>query len=318
MPSADRGVPAEPPRPEPSARARDLVHGAYDVHVHVLPDVLPRVTSDLQLARRCLDVGLAGYVLKSHYTMTAERAIVVSQATGADVVGAITLNWAVGGINPLGVEICARLGGRFVWMPTADAANDVRARAQKAQTGKPAGFIALQGELEARGLTRPPIEVLDGNGQVSGPVRDVLRVVVQNDMVLCTGHLSGEEIVAVVQAARREGVRRIVITHPDFPTQSLGTAEQASLAEMGCLLERCFGTPHAGRVAWETVFANIRACGPARTVISSDLGQPHNPPVEDGLALMADRLLEAGFTDEEVRIMTVTNSRSAVGAEVVP
>jgi hypothetical protein len=302
----------------PSERARELVRGAYDIHTHVLPDVMPRITSDLQLARRCLEVGMPGYVLKSHYTMTAERATVVSMATGADVIGAITLNWPVGGINPLGVEICARLGGRFVWMPTADAANDVRARSEQPQPGKPAGFIALQGELDAKGLARPPLEVLDDRGEVSESVRAVLRVIAEHDMVLCTGHLSGPEIGTVVRAARSEGVRRIVVTHPDFPTQSLGRPEQESLAGMGCLLERCFGTPHAGRVPWETVFANIRACGPAHSVISSDLGQPQNPPVEDGIALMADRLLGAGFSDAEVRTMTVSNSRSMVGAEVAP
>jgi hypothetical protein len=43
--------------------------------------------------------------------------------------------------------------------------------------------------------------------------------------------------------------------------------------------------------------------------LSSDLGQPFNPPVEDGLALLADRLLEAGFTDEEIHVMAVFNTR---------
>ena len=40
----------------------------------------------------------------------------------------------------------------------------------------------------------------------------------------------------------------------------------------------------------------------ARTSGARDLGQVFNPPVEDGLAIMADRFLEAGFSEEEVRI----------------
>jgi hypothetical protein len=44
-------------------------------------------------------------------------------------------------------------------------------------------------------------------------------------------------------------------------------------------------------------------------VLSTDLGQPQNPPVQDGLALFADRLLEAGFSEAEVRTMAVTNTR---------
>jgi hypothetical protein len=52
-----------------------------------------------------------------------------------------------------------------------------------------------------------------------------------------------------------------------------------------------------------------RAVGAQRTVWVTDLGQVFNPPVEDGLALMADHFLAAGFTDEEVHTMAVTNTR---------
>jgi hypothetical protein len=50
-------------------------------------------------------------------------------------------------------------------------------------------------------------------------------------------------------------------------------------------------------------------------VWSSDLGQTFNPPVEDGLALMADRFLEAGFSDDDVVTMAVTNTRRLAGEE---
>jgi hypothetical protein len=100
-----------------------------------------------------------------------------------------------------------------------------------------------------------------------------------------------------------------VVTHPEFTSQRLSVAEQRELAEEGALLERCFTTPYTGKVAWDDLFATIRAVGPARSILSSDLGQPFNPPVEDGLALFADRLLAAGFTEDEVHTMAVTNSR---------
>ena len=66
---------------------------------------------------------------------------------------------------------------------------------------------------------------------------------------------------------------------------------------------------------WETWLENIRATGPERSVLSTDLGQSFNPPVEDGLALMVDRLLGAGFDEEEVHTMAVTNTRRVAGAE---
>src|SRR5205823_8046638 len=63
--------------PRPSARARELVRGAYDLHVHTSPDIMPRSASDLELAHRCRQWGLAGFVIKSHYVPTAERAALV-------------------------------------------------------------------------------------------------------------------------------------------------------------------------------------------------------------------------------------------------
>ena len=130
---------------------------------------------------------------------------------------------------------------------------------------------------------------------------------------LATGHLSGEEIVVVVEAATDAGVRQVVVTHPEFTSQRLPVEVQQRLAARGALLERCFTTPHTGKVSWETMIENIRATGPEHSVVSSDLGQPFNPPVEDGLALLADRLLGAGFTEREVHTMAVRNSRWVAG-----
>jgi hypothetical protein len=298
----------------PSAEARALVAGAYDTHVHVAPDVMDRRIDDLDLARRCLDVGLAGFVLKSHYVTTAERASVVRKAVpGIDALGAITLNGAMGGMNPAAVEIAGRLGARTVWMPTVDSRNQRTNTASDLPGAKPAMWGALQADLHAQGIVPDIVDVVDTDGVVLESVRQVLRVIARHDMVLATGHLAAAEIVAVVQAAKDEGVRRVVVTHPEFTSQRLPVEDQRRLAELGALLERCFTTPHTGKVAWEELFANIRAVGPAHSILSSDLGQPFNPPVEDGLALFADKLLEAGFSKDDVHTMAVVNTRT-IGA----
>jgi hypothetical protein len=113
----------------------------------------------------------------------------------------------------------------------------------------------------------------------------------------------------LVDGAVEAGVKRIVVTHPEFPSQRIGIDDQLALAERGALLERAFTTPYTGKCSWEQIFAASRAVGPERTVWSTDLGQVFNPPVEDGLAIMADRFLEAGFDEEEVRTMAVENTR---------
>ncbi|MGD0053702.1 MAG: DUF6282 family protein, partial [Vulcanimicrobiaceae bacterium] len=87
-----------------SEKARALVKGAVDLHVHVAPDVMDRITDDLTLATQYGEAGIDGFVLKSHYVPTAERASVVNKAVpGARAIGAITLNAAVGGMNAMAV-----------------------------------------------------------------------------------------------------------------------------------------------------------------------------------------------------------------------
>ena len=105
------------------------------------------------------------------------------------------------------------------------------------------------------------------------------------------------------------------MTHPEFPSQSISPDDQLELAAMGALMERAFTTPHTGKVSWERVFEATRAVGPERTVWVTDLGQLANPPVEDGLALMADAFLADGFTEEEIRTMAVANTRRLAGLE---
>jgi uncharacterized protein DUF6282 len=167
-------------------------------------------------------------------------------------------------------------------------------------------------------MAADPVEVLTEDGEVTERTRQVLRLIAKHDMALATGHLHQDESARVVDAAVAEGVRRMVITHPEFTSQRIGAQRQRELADRGALLERCFTTPHTGKVEWDLWFHNIRAAGPENSVLSSDLGQPFNPPVEDGLALCADRLLGAGFSDDEVRVMAVHNSRWLVGAEPLP
>jgi hypothetical protein len=291
------------------------VRGAYDMHVHIAPDVVPRRIDDLELARRFAELGLAGFQLKSHYTSTAERASVVSAAVpGTRVLGAIALNRAVGGMNAVAVEIAAREGARTVWLPTVDSVNESGEETQFPPGAKIPPWMELQRELRAEGVAIEPVPVVDDEGAVLSETRVVLRAIARHGLVLATGHLSRDEIFAVVDAAREEGVDEIVVTHPDFPSQSLSIDDQAALADRGVLLERCFTTPHTGKVEWEHVFEGIRATGPEHSVLSTDLGQTANPPVEDGLALMADRLLAAGFDEDEVRTMAVVNTRRLAGA----
>jgi hypothetical protein len=302
--------------PVPSSRARELVRGAFDPHVHVAPDFAPRRITDLELAHRHRELGLAGFGIKSHYTATAERAAVVTAAVpGVTALGTITLNHSVGGLNATAVEVAARQGARIVWLPTVSSENEFGEVEHADPDGKVPVWVRFELELRAAGVEPRPVPVRDRNGDPLPELLAVLDVIARHDIVLATGHLARDEIFMAVDAAIAAGVKTIVVTHPEFPSQNISPADQQALAEKGALMERAFTTAYTGKATWETIFEATRAVGARSTVWGTDLGQRFNPPVEDGLAIMADLFLEAGFTEEEVRIMAVENTRRVAGVE---
>jgi hypothetical protein len=216
-------------------------------------------------------------------------------------------------MNALAVEIAAREGARTVWMPTVNSINEMEEVHSFAPGAPMPVWMKFEVSLRDAGVEPEPVAVVDADGALLPAVEKVLAVAAKHQLVVATGHLARDEIFAVVDGALGAGIRDVVVTHPEFPSQNLSTEDQAELARRGALLERCFTTPYTGKAPWEHVFDGVRASGVENNVLSTDLGQVFNPPVEDGMALFADRFLEAGFSEEEVHTMTVTNTRRLAG-----
>jgi hypothetical protein len=283
------------------------LEAAYDLQVHVGPDVIARRIDDIDCAKEFLAHGMKGFVLKSHYIQTGERAQVVTKAVpGSKVFGSVTLNHSVGGLNPVAVEIAGRSGCKIVWMPTVDAQNETAGRLDGG-TAKLPFWAKIQRELAAEGISPPPLSAIDESGALVEPARRCLERIAKHNMILATGHLGRREIFALVRTAKDMGLKKVLVTHAEFPSQSLTGDEQKELADLGALIEHCFTTTYTAKATWEAAFANIRKTGVSRSVVSTDLGQTINPPVAEGFAMFAQKLLDAGFTHDEVRTMAVTN-----------
>ena len=144
-------------------------------------------------------------------------------------------------------------------------------------------WVRFELSLREAGLACEPVPVVDEQGALLPEAHEVLEVVARHQMVLCTGHLSRDEIFALVDAAVGAGIETIVVTHPEFPSQSVAPDDQVELARKGAARAVLTTTHHRqGAVGGHRRALSAEHCG-------SDLGQNFNPPVEDGLALMADR-----------------------------
>ena len=263
------------------AAVKELVRGAYDMHIHSEPDVLPRKFNDIVLAEHAIEAGMAGVVLKSHYICTADRASLINQMfPEIRAFGGLVLNNSMGGMNPLAVEVAGRLGNKVVWMPTVDAENEVKNITGENVDGKPQPYwMTIARAMRAKGIAGDPVKVVV-DGKVTHAAIQCMEVIAEYDMILATGHISPEEMLPVVKAAREAKVNRVVITHPEFPATYLDQDQQKALGKYDVMFERCFTQPYTKKVEWETVYDNIRTIGPNSTILSTDLGQSTAPWVE--------------------------------------
>lgn len=295
---------------------KELICGAYDLHVHSAPDVLPRKMDDIDMAQRIKDSGMAGYAIKSHFFCTSERAQLMHKIyPEVDYIGTITLNSSVGGLNPSAMEMAARSGVKLVWFPTCDNEHE-RAHTFNGDPNKKLPFWArIIIEMKEAGIEAPTVNCLDEKGELKKEVLDILDIIAKYDIILTTGHVSHEEAYKLVPEAAKRGVKNIVITHVDFPTTFYSIEDQKKFVEYGAKMEHCYTTWATGKCTWETTVEQIRAVGPENCILGTDLGQTTSVFPDEGMLEFATKLVEAGFTPDEVKTMTIHNPRKLLGKE---
>ena len=212
---AQGAFPPPPPKVSPAA-------GVIDMHVHSHPDVFGRNMDDVDVANIAKARGMRGIVLKNHISETASRAALAMRAVpGIEIFGGIVLNKAVGGVNPDAVEWMHRVyGGRgkIVWLPTFESDRHVKT------FGKP----------DDKGLVVAP------GGVVTPEMEAILKIIARENLVLATGHIHPEEIIAVVRRGRELGVKNMIVTHGLTNVPGMTMAQAKQVVDMGAMIEVCF------------------------------------------------------------------------------
>ena len=282
--------------------------GVIDLHAHVAPETalfnFQRSLDAIEAAQIARIYGMRGLVLKEHYTETASWAYLASQVVpGIELFGGIVLNRAVGGINPVAVEAMALTkGGRgkVVYMPTVDA--------------------------EYRSTPGPDKVPVSRNGQLVPAVFEVLKVIAKHDLGLSTGHVSPEEVMLLIRAAKAAGVTKIYVQHPNHGGLVMSMAQMKEAVRLGALIEIVLsgegftgGGPKVVNAENPVMdygpqkIADIRALGPANIVVTSDLGQPGRVTHADAFRIALAVLAKEGFSQAEIDMMTKTNPARFLG-----
>ncbi len=255
----------------------------FDLHVHAAPDVVPRLGDDREVLRWYEEAGFSGCVLKAHYDCTVGRAAAASAGLSLRAFGGQALNQHAGGVNPAAVAAALAMGARVIWMPTTDA-----------HTQEAAGLPRLCHQLPRLERTTFAIPPVDWSAE--GRARRVAELVAEADAVLATGHLSAPEVAWLIPEARRAGVRRLLLTHPSYIVPAMSATEARDLTRQGCYAEvtavQILDQPGCDA---EALAAFVTTVGYDHIVLSSDTGQPHNPPPPEALQMLVDRLVAVGL-----------------------
>jgi hypothetical protein len=264
---------------------KNYLKGAIDLHFHAGPDVRERKLTYLEAALQAQEAGMKAILTKSHSTITADIASLIQPlAKNILVFGGIALNYPLGGLNPAAVERALKLGARQVWMPTLDAANQYRYEKK-----------------------RGGIMILNREGGLKKEVMAILYILRKHDVILSTGHLSQHESIRLIREARKRGIQKILVTHPDHFLIQMPVKMQKELAAKGVLFDRCFPTPRTSPLTIEEMAIRIRDVGVASSVLTSDFGQPENPFPVEGLRSYIQQLIQLGFSDQEIDQMVKIN-----------
>jgi sugar phosphate isomerase/epimerase len=281
------------------------MRGVCDMHVHTNPDLRLRAYNDFELAEAGIRVGARAIVIKSHLGFTVNRAAMANEFvrrmygddTGFTMYGGVVMNKVIGGVNPEAVEKGLKLGAKVIWLPTQSAKQ----------------HLLKMGKDPADGIE------LVRDGKVVPELKDVFSLIRDYDVTLGTAHVSPEEAFVVVEAARDAGVKKIVVTHPEWWIVGMSVEDQVRMVrDYDVILERCYAQNMGGGTYKSNLPDNldiIREVGYKNVMVDTDGGQTENPHWELALEEYMQYLSDHGITDDELYYMTRTMPYRLLGIE---
>jgi hypothetical protein len=291
---------------------KSLLQDFVDTHIHAGPTLTVREFTVWQLMEEAVRGGFAAVVLKDHFFPTVPIARALQEKVGRrgpKFFGSLTLNNSVGGINPKAVEVAIGFGAKVIWLPTISAANHIRKH--RAPGTK---FPVL---MKNEKVADTPLLVIGADGKLTPETVEVLDILADHpDVVLATGHLSREEVDAVVRRCSLMGVNRLLVTHPHFLVDA-SAEDMQSWQSLGAYMEftAVISLPSSPLYCRpvEDVAHLIKALDVEKIVLSSDLGLKNAGWPIAGMSEFLERLGEAGVSDEDLKKMIAGNPACLLG-----
>lgn len=275
-----------------------LVSGAVDTHMHTAPGAFPRHDTDFSAARKARNRGMRAIVIKNHHFETASRAKMAREELGFDVLGGITLNEWVGGLNPHAIDGVANFDADVVWMPSITSSHHLENAAVQM--------------FETEEEEKTGISVLDDDGNLSEVALSVLDRIGDHGLVIGLSHLSPEESIALVEEATDRGVDEFLVQHPHANFLNYTHDQMRTITDLGATLEFhyiCTSEMMGNAATVEDYVSAVDAVGAENTVMATDGGATANPPAIEQFERFIAAMLDAGVSEEEIETMVKHNPK---------
>ena len=288
-----------------------ILEGAVDMHCHSGPSPFPRKMDHVEAAKQAESAGMRAIVVKSHHhpTVMDVRAMAPQLAkVKTQVFGSIALNSMVGGLNPSAVDLALKMGARVVWFPTISSRHH-----QEHQQAHP----DLKFPKPSVPLRKPDVvDILTDSGDLRPEVPVILRQIAEAGAVVAAGHMAPDRIQILLDAARKAGVTRMIVNHPEYVIQA-DKGQVSRFADSGAIIEHecCMYDDDSEFHHWNTATLKewIDLVGADRTSIGSDLGQVDNPAPVDSFKKMLGQLHDCGVSERDLRKMVRDNPARLLG-----
>jgi hypothetical protein len=290
-----------------------MIKGAIDVHCHIDFEFSAKERKrepEFLWLPKAEAMGIRGVVLKSHWwpTINVVPYILSTVETRVRLWSSVALNSTAGGPNPCIIESCAELGGKMVFLPTWSARNDVQ---RKGFSNRLKTYYKSHAQLD-----NPNYYFLDDKGKLMPLGYEIIECCKAHNLTLGMGHVSWQESLAFVEAARDMGYsQRIIVNHVqshiiDMPLEAMQRA-----AGMGAFLETCWNALAPGRMDSPELVQQFRKVGLQQIIVSTDYFRPYSPNPAELFRMFLGMLHEGGLSKDEVKQVACTNPARLMALE---
>ena len=291
----------------------EMIEGAIDVHCHIDFEFSAKERKrepEFLWLPKAEASGMRGVVLKSHWwpTINVVPYILSSVRTSVGLWSSVALNSTAGGPNPCIIESCAELGGKMVFLPTWSARNDVE---RKGFSNRIQTYYKSHAQLN-----NPNYYFLDAKGKLIPLGYEILESCKTHNLTLGMGHVSWQESLAFIEAAREMGYsQRIIVNHVQSHIIAMPLDAMRRAAEMGAFLETCWNALAPGRMDSPELVHQFREVGLGQMIASTDYFRPYSPNPVELFRMFLGMLHEGGLSKDEVKQVACTNPAKVMGLE---